>query len=201
MELLLATGNLHKKQEFEKILPQYAIITPQEAGIEFSCDETGRSFSENALQKAEALFRVSGKPVIADDSGLSVEALGGKPGIHSARYGDTADRILSSTEKYQLLLHQMQDMANRKAAFICSLVLMLTPEKFFLFQETCTGLISEKPSGIGGFGYDPVFYLPESGKTMAEISEAEKNTVSHRGKAGKALRLFLECYGVNLGLV
>ncbi len=201
MELLLATGNLHKKQEFEKLLSQWTILTPEEAGLQFFCDETGKSFSENALQKAEALYRVSGKAVIADDSGLSVDSLNGRPGIHSARYGDTDTKKLTSIEKYNLLLAEMKGTTDRSAAFICSLVLMIDPDRFFVFQETCTGVISEKPSGSGGFGYDPVFYLPELGRTMAELTEDEKNSISHRGMAGKALSIFLDNYGDSLGLV
>ena len=201
MELLLASGNRHKKQEFELILPSWKISTPQDLNIHFDCDETGRTFAENALQKAEKLYRISGRPVIADDSGLSVEALNGSPGIHSARYGDTEARTLTAVEKYELLLSRMENNLNRKAAFVCALVLMLDTRRFFIFQETCLGEIADKPSGSAGFGYDPVFYIREMNKTMAELSESEKNAISHRGKAGSALRKFLTVNGADLGLV
>ena len=201
MELLLATGNRHKQIEFSSILPEWTIRTPHELGIEFDCDETGNSFAENALQKAELLYTQRLRPVLADDSGLCVVALDGAPGIHSARFGETATTALSAAEKYHLLLDRLDGIAERKASFVCALVLYLEPMRFFLFQETCSGTITQTPRGSDGFGYDPVFLLPELGRTMAELSSEEKNLHSHRGRAGAALRAFLSSQGAELGLV
>ncbi|WP_319561658.1 RdgB/HAM1 family non-canonical purine NTP pyrophosphatase [Marispirochaeta sp.] len=201
MDLLLATGNKHKQVEFQAILNEHRILTPADIGAPFDCEETGSSFCENSLLKASILFTTTGRPVIADDSGLCVDSLNGAPGIHSARYGEKNDQSLSAQGKYTLLLHNLEGAANRKAAFVCSLVLYIDNYRYFIFQETCRGVITKAPQGTGGFGYDPVFFIPETGKTMAELSEEEKNRLSHRGKAGAALRAFLKAYGENLGVV
>jgi XTP/dITP diphosphohydrolase len=201
MELLLATGNSHKQSEFASILPEWKILTPRELGVTFECDETGESFAENALQKAEALYTLSARAVIADDSGLCVDALGGEPGLHSARFGESPGKVLDAREKYELLISRLEGVENRGAAFVCSLVLYLEPRRYFLFQETCPGSITLTPRGDGGFGYDPVFLLPTLGRTMAELTESEKNIHSHRGRAGAALRAFLQIHGETLGLV
>ena len=201
MELLLATGNRHKQIEFASILPEWTIRTPRELGINFDCDETGNSFAENALQKAETLYSRSSQPVLADDSGLCVAALNGAPGIHSARFGETANTTLSAAEKYHLLLDRLDGIAEREATFVCALILYLEPMRFFLFQEICSGSITQAPRGNDGFGYDPVFLLPKLGRTMAELNSEEKNRHSHRGRAGAALRAFLSSHGAKLGLV
>ncbi|ORC36547.1 non-canonical purine NTP pyrophosphatase, RdgB/HAM1 family [Marispirochaeta aestuarii] len=202
MELLLATGNRHKRDEFQAILPEHRIVIPEDLGTSFECEETGASFCENSLIKAAFLHaRAEGRPVIADDSGLCVEALDGAPGIRSARYGEDEGTSLSSQEKYELLLRNLQGKTNRNAAFVCSLVFYIDDLRYFIFQETCRGIIAEAPRGSGGFGYDPVFFIPETGRTMAELSEEEKNRISHRGKAGSALRKFLQSYGDDLGVV
>jgi XTP/dITP diphosphohydrolase len=201
MELLLATGNSHKQSEFASIMPGWRILVPGEVGLEFECDETGNSFAENALLKAEALYTVSRRAVIADDSGLCVDALGGEPGIHSARFGESYGTQLDARQKYELLLSRLEGVENRDAAFVCSLILYLGPMRYFLFQETCPGSITLNPRGTGGFGYDPVFLLPELDRTMAELDESEKNIHSHRGRAGAALRAFLSVHGGKLGLV
>ena len=201
MELLLATGNSHKQSEFASILPEWEILTSRELGLEFECDETGDSFAQNALQKAEALYALSARAVIADDSGLCVDALGGEPGLHSARFGQGPGKTLDARQKYELLLSRLDGIKNRGAAFVCSLILYLEPRRYYLFQETCPGSITLTPRGVGGFGYDPVFLLPELGRTMAELTESEKNIYSHRGRAGAALRAFLSVHGETLGLV
>lgn len=201
MDLVLATGNKHKRDEFQVILDTHRILTPDDLGISFSCEETGSSFCENSLLKASTLFAETGCPVIADDSGLCVDALNGAPGIHSARFGKKDGQTLSAQEKYTLLLQNLNGITNRKAAFVCSLVLYLDNYRYFIFQETCKGIITKSPRGGGGFGYDPVFLIPETGKTMAELTKEEKNRLSHRGKAGTALREFIKSYGENLGVV
>lgn len=201
MDLLLASGNMHKKQEFETILQGHRILIPSDVGAGFSCAETGDTFAANALQKAEALYAVVKRPLIADDSGLCVEALGGAPGIYSARYGDTDERRLSDRERYELLLSELESAHERKAAFVCSLVLMIAPFRFFIFQESCEGYIAREASGQGGFGYDPVFYLPDYGCSMADLDAAEKDRISHRGRAGRRLARFLDSQGDALGMV
>jgi XTP/dITP diphosphohydrolase len=202
MDLILATGNSHKRDEFQAILPDYRILTPHDLGTSFNCEETGESFCENSLIKAAFLHtHAGGRPVIADDSGLCVRALEGAPGVRSARYGEEEGKSLSSKEKYELLLKNLKGITDREAAFVCSLVLYINEYRYFIFQESCRGLIAEGPMGSGGFGYDPVFLIPETGKTMAELSEEEKNRISHRGRAGAALRNFLHSHGAELGVV
>jgi len=194
MKILLASGNNHKKEELNKILKNHTLILPAELGITIDVEETGSTFLENSIIKAEALFELSqGLPVLADDSGIVVDALNGAPGIYSARYGDNeAGRILSSKEKYELLLLNMDGKTNRKAAFICCMTLILDKNRVFTVQESFEGEISHEPFGDGGFGYDPIFYLPELNKSAAELLDEEKNRISHRGKAGKLINSLLE---------
>jgi XTP/dITP diphosphohydrolase len=178
MEILLATGNAHKKDELERILAPHRILIPSDIGVEFDPDETGDTYLENALIKAQALFEVSGgRPVLSDDSGLSVPALNGAPGVYSARYGyEEAGRELESWEQNALLIKRMQGFSGsrRLAFFVCCMVLIIDEYRVFTAQETFDGLITDKPSGRGGFGYDPVFYVPELQKTVAELDAGGK---------------------------
>jgi XTP/dITP diphosphohydrolase len=205
MIIWFATGNAHKKQELAAILaaavPGLAVKIPQEAGIMgFDPGETGSSFYENALIKARELRRLLDAkglagPVIADDSGLCVEALGGRPGILSARYGGGDGGKISAAERNALLLAEIGEKRPRNARFVCAMVLLCGADRFYLVQETLEGEIigrGEAGRGCGGFGYDPIFYLPGQGKTVAELSEEEKNLISHRGRAGKAIAGLLE---------
>jgi len=188
MEIFLGTNNQHKAQEIREIFTGFTIITPKEAGIVSDPEETGTTFYGNALIKAKSLWQLTGKPVIADDSGLLVEALGGAPGIYSARYGNQPDSPpLTTEERNTYLLQQMGDAPNRKASFVCNLVYYLGPNRFYSIQETMEGEIISQPTGIGGFGYDPIFYLPQRGITVAQLSSEEKNQISHRGKAVRKL--------------
>jgi XTP/dITP diphosphohydrolase len=201
MLVWFATGNIHKKKELSDILsaaiPGVDLKIPGEAGIDFDPEETGNSFLENALIKAWTLrslleerrppLYTSGDPVIADDSGICVDALGGRPGIYSARYGDAAKK-LGDTERNTLLLEELGENPQRSARFVCAMVLYYSPDRFFVAQETLEGeLIANAARGKGGFGYDPIRLVPELGRTVAELSEEEKNRVSHRGKAGRAI--------------
>lgn len=197
MKILFASGNSYKKNELNKILKDHELVLPKEIGIEMDVEETGLTYQENALLKAKELYKMSGGlPVLADDSGISVDALDGAPGIYSARYGDEeAGRVLSSQEKNALLLKNMKNKKSRKAAFICCMAFILDDHRFFTIQEAFEGEVAMKPYGKGGFGYDPVFYLPEYGMTAAELDEDEKNRISHRGKAGITLNKLLEIYG------
>jgi XTP/dITP diphosphohydrolase len=192
MTIWLASGNAHKKKEIEAILSDHTIKIPKDAGIDFDPDETGSTFSENAMIKAKALFDIVKEPVIADDSGICVESLDGRPGIYSARYGSEGGKKLDDTQRNALLIAELGDMPNRKAHFVCAMVLLINPDRFFIVQETMEGELIASEKGSGGFGYDPILYIPEKGKTVAELSDDEKNRISHRGKAGKLIAEILK---------
>ena len=227
MIIWLASGNKHKQQELAAILENHTVKLPAEAEInDFDPEENGASFAENALIKARTLYTMLYKrnnsppdPVLADDSGLCVDALGGRPGIYSARYfgknswnadgsfkaESLPQKKLLEKEQNLLLLEELYGniqqsnsnsipAVNKKCRFVCAMVLLFSPDRFFLIQETLEGEIVSSASdikGAGGFGYDPVVYLPELGRTVAELSEDEKNKLSHRGKAGKAIAKLL----------
>jgi XTP/dITP diphosphohydrolase len=217
MTVWIATGNIHKKAELINILSPgnkktpWDVKIPSEAGLDFDPEETGKSFLENALLKAGALHRLledsrpaqykSGDPVIADDSGICVDALGGRPGIFSARYcgmhgpvAGSQQGKLTDAERNTLLLAELGDNPKRSARFVCALVLYYSPDRFFTAQETLEGELvknAESARGKGGFGYDPILYIPELGRTVAELSGGEKNIYSHRAKAGKAISRIL----------
>ncbi|MBI9106623.1 MAG: RdgB/HAM1 family non-canonical purine NTP pyrophosphatase [Spirochaetales bacterium] len=196
MFILLATNNKHKKYELQQIMGGISLKTPDEIGLDFDCDETGTTFQANSLLKAETLYKLTGKPVIADDSGLCVESLGGAPGIFSARYGSSAgEPELESGERNRLLLENMKGFrgaAERKAVFVCCMTAILDDYRIYSVQETMEGYIADEPFGAGGFGYDPVFYLPEKKMTVAELPDTEKNRISHRGRAAARLGSLLE---------
>ena len=192
MELIFATGNKHKKEELSSILTSYIIKTPDEIDINFDYEETGTTYFENAYGKALYLHKLTGKTVLADDSGLSVDALNGAPGIRSARYGeDISNRPLTDREKIDLLVKNMKQKKNRDASFVCCMVLLFSPNKFISVQETLDGTIAHKTSGKSGFGYDPIFFIPELNATASEISSEKKNEISHRGKAARKIRSIL----------
>ena len=189
MNIWFATNNTHKKEELQAVL-NMSLKIPSEYGIEFDPDETGSTFCENALLKARELKKLigQGEPVIADDSGLCVDALNGRPGIFSARYGSENGLKLSSLQRNNLLLDELGNNPLRSARFICSMILLLDDNRFVAVQETLEGEIvknSAEARGEGGFGYDPILFIPELGRTVAELSAEEKNILSHRGKAGK----------------
>ena len=194
MRLYFASGNDHKKTEMSRLLGGFELTLPKEEGIYFDPDENGETFIDNAVIKAKALYDIVHAPVLADDSGLCVDALGGKPGIHTARYGEEeAGRKLSAEEKYMLLLKNMEGITNRRAEFVCAICLYLSPTRIYVIQETSEGSIALAPSnGSGGFGYDPVFYNNEAGKIVAELPEGEKDLYSHRGKAARIMKTLLE---------
>ncbi|RKX87015.1 MAG: non-canonical purine NTP pyrophosphatase, RdgB/HAM1 family [Spirochaetes bacterium] len=201
MELLLATGNPHKKEELSRILHPHRVLIPSDLGISFDADETGTTYLENALIKARTLRDLSGgRTVLADDSGLSVPALGGAPGVYSARYGsDESDRELEAPERNQLLLANMADIKgeNREAFFVCCMALILDDYRVFTAQETFSGIIALKPYGAGGFGYDPIFHLPERNCSVAELNAEEKDRISHRGRAGLRIKAVLDSLEVS----
>lgn len=206
MTIVLASGNIHKKQELAAILAGHSILLPSEAGVHgFNPAETGSSFAENALVKARALYALlpTGRfRVLADDSGLCVDALGGLPGVYSARYGSSGENKLNADARNALLLEEASKSAGffesgacRACRFVCAMVLLYGPERFLLVQETLEGELVpgiEAARGSGGFGYDPVVYLGEQGRTVAELSETEKNAISHRAKAGRIIGRLLD---------
>lgn len=192
MTIYLASGNNHKRIELQAILKGHKFITPQEAGVDFDPLEDGSSFLENALIKARELFALIHAPVLADDSGICVDALDGRPGIYSARYGSNNGQELDASSRNTLLLKELVNQNERKARFVCAMVLMLSPDRFFVAQETMEGEIIHGERGTKGFGYDPILYIPTLNKTVAELSEEEKNRSSHRGLAGRRIAKILE---------
>ncbi|AFG37217.1 RdgB/HAM1 family non-canonical purine NTP pyrophosphatase [Spirochaeta africana] len=196
MTVLLATNNTHKIREIQQIAPGITFRTPADLGITFSHEETGSSFTENALGKAAALHQaLSALPaavqnritaVLADDSGICVDALDGRPGIHSARYGaeDPHNPPASDAERTARLLRELGDRRDRSARYICAVAVLRQTGQQICVTDTLEGRIATAPSsGTGGFGYDPVFFLPQFGCTAADISDEQKHAVSHRGKA------------------
>jgi len=197
MNIWFATNNAHKKEELQAVLG-CSLKIPSQEGIAFDPEETGNTFFENAMIKARELKKLLGgrdEPVIADDSGLCVDALGGRPGIYSARYGEANGQKLTSPRQNALLLEELGTTERRTARFVCAMVLFFSDDRFFAVQETLEGEIvknSEMARGTGGFGYDPVFLVPRLGRTVAELSAEEKNALSHRGKAGKHIANILK---------
>lgn len=186
MQLVIATSNRHKADEISDRLPgQFEIVLQSELGVD-SPKETGTSFVENALIKAKNATRLTGLPALADDSGLCVDALGGRPGIHSARFAGTHATDRSNNLK---LLAEMDGIKNRKAAFHCVLVYVASENDPvpLITQGRWSGEISIKEQGDQGFGYDPIFFLPEQSRTAAQLSPEEKNAISHRGLALRSL--------------
>ena len=192
MDILFASTNINKVKELSKLLPSHKILLPKDMGIEFDHEEIALTFYENALDKAKALFDIVKIPVLAEDSGLCVPSLGGEPGIYSARYGSDGKNKLGDKEKNLYLLNKMKNISERKAFFVCSMVLLIDHYKFYICQETLEGEIIHELKGESGFGYDPVFFIPKLGKTAAELSPEEKNEISHRGKAGRTIAALLE---------
>lgn len=190
MKIYFASGNAHKRDEMARIFAGHTIVIPSDEGIDFDPEETEPTFSGNALIKAKCLYNIVRQPVLADDSGICVDALGGAPGIYSARYGSENGEKLDARARNALLLSRMAGTTDRTCRFVCNMTLYLGPDRFVSAQETLEGTLVEsleEGRGSGGFGYDPVVYLPAFGKTVAELSDADKDAVSHRGKAGRIL--------------
>jgi XTP/dITP diphosphohydrolase len=186
-QLLLATNNPGKLREYTALLSGcgYELVTPAQMGIELDVAETGTTFAENAALKAGALAAASGMLTLADDSGLEVDALGGAPGVFSARY---AGEKTGDAERNALLLTNLRDVPEelRSARFRCVIAIADSNGTLRFAEGAVEGCIAFEPSGSNGFGYDPVFFLPELGKTMAEITPGEKNRLSHRARAAAA---------------
>ncbi len=189
MRFILATKNKGKLEEFKRLLdlPEIELLTMDQIPHlrSISIKEDGNTFLENALKKAKEVSRLSGIPAIADDSGLVVYALGGKPGVYSARF---AGESATDEENNLKLLREMQGKSDRRAAFVCVIAVASPKGKAFTYEGRCEGFITEAPVGNKGFGYDPVFYYPPLKKTFAQMEPEEKNRVSHRAIAIKKLR-------------
>jgi XTP/dITP diphosphohydrolase len=187
----LATGNPGKLRELAALLGLGGRLRPPPEGYR-PPEEDGRSYRENALIKARALAGEVGRPAIADDSGLEIDALGGAPGLRSARFAAT-DR-----ERIERVLDELRGVAagRRTARFRCVLAFVFPGGRELVAEGTCEGRIAEAPSGNGGFGYDPIFLVHPPGRSFAELSAAEKDAVSHRGRAARELRRMLENLGI-----
>ena len=195
-DLLLASQNPGKLNEMRLLaagLP-FQIVGPRDVGIDDSPDETGHTFLENAVLKARHYAKKSGLLTVADDSGLAVEALGGAPGLYSARFGG---ECATDAERNRLLLEKLRGVPRDKrgARFTSAVAVAQGDDLLFEAEEVVEGLIAEAPSGSGGFGYDPLFFYPPFGKTFGEVPRADKDRVSHRGKAFARLRGFLDTLG------
>jgi XTP/dITP diphosphohydrolase len=191
-KLLLATGNKHKLNELKSLfhdLP-YELISPSEIDIDTKVDESSSSFTGNARLKAIAFAASSHILSLADDSGLEVDALAGEPGVFSARY---AGAEASDADRIDYLLSRLKSIpeGKRGANFKCVIAIAKPEGNVYLFSGECRGKISFQPTGENGFGYDPIFFLPQLGKTMAQISQKEKNNISHRSQAATKARVFL----------
>ncbi len=191
-KLIFATGNANKMREIREILggKGYEILSMKEAGVDIDVEEDGATFEENALIKARAIGKACGELVLADDSGLVIDALGGEPGIYSARY---MGHDTSYTEKNNNLISRLEGVPDEKrtARFVCAMAAVFPDGTEKVITGVMEGRIGYRIAGENGFGYDPIFFLPEYGKTSAEISPEEKNAISHRGKALRAMAEYL----------
>ena len=192
MKLVLASKNKKKLVEMQQILSDLGVevVLQADIGIDVDVEETGTTFTENARLKAEAVMKASGLPAIADDSGLCVDWLQGAPGIYSARYGG----VETDEDRYQLLLQNMRGALNRAAHFHASIVCCFPNGDELTAEGDCFGTVAYAPSGEGGFGYDPIFFVPEKRKTFSQLTAEEKNEISHRGVALRDFAAKLENY-------
>ena len=197
MKMLLASKNAHKLVEMKDILSQLGVevVLESDVGVDVDVGETGTTFEENAYLKAHAVCEASGLPAIADDSGLCVDALNGAPGVYSARYGGPE---LDDKGRYQLLLNNLRGQLDRRGKFVSCICCCFPNGDKVEARGECPGTIAYAPKGEGGFGYDPVFFLPGLKKTFAQLSPQEKNAISHRGKALEVFEEKLKEYLKNL---
>lgn len=190
MDIIMATGNMNKIREIREMLDgsDIHVMSMKEAGVNADIEETGTTFEENAAIKAETLCRLTGQIVIADDSGLEIDWLGGEPGIYSSRYmGEDTSYDIKNAE----LIRRLDGVPDedRTARFVCAMAIAYPDRPTKIFRGEFEGRIAYEPAGENGFGYDPILYLPERGCTSAELSPEDKNAISHRGKA---LRLIVD---------
>ncbi|MEA3345820.1 MAG: XTP/dITP diphosphatase [Chloroflexota bacterium] len=192
MKLLIATRNRGKLREYEALLAglELQLVDLTEMGISLEVEETGETFEENAVLKARAYAQASGLLTLADDSGLEVDALGGEPGVRTARYGG---RGASDEDRYRLLLRRLEGVpkGERGARFRCVIAIATPDGELHTAEGVCEGCIAFQPRGSHGFGYDPVFFVPEYGCTMAQLPPEVKNRISHRARAAEGAREIL----------
>ena len=183
MKVVLASKNKHKLEEISQITEKFGmeLVLESDLGVDIDVEETGSTFEENSFLKAEAVMKATGLPALADDSGIAVDALNGEPGIYSARYG--FDESLDDWGRLQLLLKNTEQVPDerRQAKFVCVITLVTPQQEIIQARGEVHGL--RTPAGQGGFGYDPIFYYPPLGKSLAELTPEEKNQVSHRANA------------------
>lgn len=193
MRLLLATHNPGKRREWWALLDglEVSLLLPVDLGLDIEVKETGDTYLANAFLKARTFAELSGLPTLADDSGLEVDALEGAPGVRSARY-----RLGSDAVRYRALLRALEGVppAKRAARFRCIAALVLSDGREFTTEGVCEGVITTEPSGEGGFGYDPVFYVPEQDATMAQLPSEVKNRISHRARAAQKMRPLISAF-------
>jgi len=192
--MVLASKNPHKLTEMSAILSQLGVevVMESDVGVDVDVEETGTTFEENSFLKAKAVMEASGLPAIADDSGLCVTALGGGPGVYSARYG--GDDKGGFSRRYELVLENLRGQLDRSAKFVSVITACFPNGDVLTARGECPGLITYSPRGEGGFGYDPVFLVPEKKKTFAQMTAEEKNAISHRGVALQKFKVELEKY-------
>ena len=193
MRFVLATHNPGKLREMGEILKDFGIevVSPRDLGLTVDVEETGTTFAENAMLKAKAICKAAGLPAIADDSGLCVDALGGAPGVYSARYGGEG---LDDKGRYMLLLSSLRGAPTRAAHFACAVACAFPNGDTLTAEGDCHGTIAFAPMGDGGFGYDPIFFVPSLRKTFAQLTADEKNAISHRGNALRSFAAELKTY-------
>ena len=191
MKVVLASKNKHKLEEISKITEKFdmELVLESELGVDIDVEETGSTFEENSFLKAEAVMKATGLPALADDSGIAVDALNGEPGIYSARYG--FDESLDDRGRLNLLLKNTENVPDdkRQAKFVCVITLVTPQGQTIQARGEVHGMLLRAPVGENGFGYDPIFYYPPFGKSLAQVSPEEKNRVSHRANA---LKVFYE---------
>lgn len=193
MKLVLATQNPKKLKEMRAILANLGVevVSESELGVKVEVEETGETFTENARLKARAVMEATGLPAVADDSGLCVDALNGAPGVYSARYGGEG---LDDRGRYMLLLESLRGQTNRAAHFHTSIVCAFPNGDELTSEGDCHGAIAFAPMGDDGFGYNPVFFVPDKRKTFAQMTLEERSAISHRGRALRAFAEVLDNY-------
>ena len=193
MKVVLASHNKNKLREMQEILGALGVevVLQSELGLDLEPEENGETFAENALIKARAVMEASGLPAIADDSGLCVDALQGAPGVYSARYGGEG---LNDQQRYELVLRGVAGQFPRTCRFQCAIACCFPEGAVLTAEGKCEGTVAFTPMGEGGFGYDPIFFVPGLKKTFAQLNAEEKNAISHRGKALSAFAEKLKTY-------
>ena len=192
--LLLATSNPHKVAELRRLLVEvpFRVVTPRDLGLALEVEEDGATFRDNAIKKARAFAEASGVLSLADDSGIEVEALDGRPGVRSARYGGSK---ATDEGRVRLLLQELREVPweQRACRYVAVVAVARPGGEADVFEGTCSGMVAREPAGTGGFGYDPIFYVPDHGLTVAQMPPETKDRISHRGhavrQAAEALRL------------